>query len=122
VQQEFKKIEETVSHFKQYVDTKITKTKLDAAAKTSDVITYVVVGMLVTVIFFLFVIFVSDAAAYAIGNYFGKSWLGFLLVGGFYFLAGLLIWFSRERLLRIPIMNAIIERFFTQETEQDEEI
>jgi CDP-diglyceride synthetase len=121
VQEEFNKIEEIVSHFKKYVNTKITKAKLDTPAKTSDMITFMVVRMLVTVIFFIFIIFASDAAAYAIGDHFGKVWLGFLLVAAFYLMAGLLIWFSRERLLRIPIMNAIITRLFTHEIDHDKE-
>lgn len=121
MQEEFKKIEEIVSHFRKYVNTKITKAKLDAAAKTSDMITFIMVRMLVTVIFFFFIIFASDAAAYAIGDYFGKTWLGFLLVAGFYLLAALLIWFAKERLLRIPIMNTIINRLFTHEIDHDEE-
>ena len=121
MQEELKKIEEIVSHFKKYVNTKITKTKLDAAVKTSDMITFIVVRMLVTVVFFYFLIFASDAAAYAIGDYFRKVWLGFLMFAVFYLMAGLLIWFSRERLLRIPVMNAIINRLFTHEIDHDEE-
>lgn len=121
MQEEFRKIEEIVSHFKSYVNTKITRAKLDAAAKTSDMITFIVVRIMVTIIFFFFIIFASDAAAYAIGDYFGKVWLGFLLVAAFYLLAGLLMWFAREKMLRIPIMNAIIYRLFNQEINPDEE-
>jgi|GEM_PF-991672 len=121
VQEEFKKIEEIVSHVKSYVNTKITKAKLDTAAKTSDLITFIVVRMLVTIIFFFFIIFASDAAAYALGDYFGKEWIGFLFVSVFYLLVGLLIWFAKEKLLRIPIMNAIINRLFSREIDHNAE-
>lgn len=120
MQEEFKKFEETVQHLKQYVNTKVAQAKLGAAESISDVASVFIAKMMAGFVFFLFVLFGSGAAALAIGDAFGKPWLGWLLVAGFYLLLGLIIWWARERILRIPIMNAIINRLFTRENSDHE--
>jgi hypothetical protein len=120
MQEEFKKIEETVEHFKIYLNTKIAQAKLSAAEKTSDLLSVFIAKTLVAFVLFFFVLFGSQAAAYGIGDYFGKTWMGFVFVAGFYLLAGLLIWLGRETLLQTPIMNAILRRLFINENNEDE--
>jgi len=121
MREEFKKIEETVDHLKRYVNTKISQVKLGAAEKTSDILSVLIARTLVAIVFFFFVLFGSEALAYGLGEYFGRNWLGFLIVATFYLLAGIIIWKTRERTLRIPIMNGIIRRLFSKEINDDEE-
>ena len=45
---------------------------------------------------------------------------GYAIVAAFYLFAGLITWFSREKLLRIPIMNSIIARLFRENSTQYE--
>ncbi len=119
MQEEFKKIEEAADHLKQYINIRIDRIKLTAAEKASDVLSVFIAKALAGLVFFFFILFAGEAAAYGIGNYLGKTWLGFLIVAGCCFLAGLIIWMARERLLRIPIMNAMISRLFMNETDED---
>ncbi|MFI5153967.1 MAG: phage holin family protein [Chitinophagales bacterium] len=116
----FDKIEETMDHVKTYVNTRIAQAKLGAAEKASDMISIFIAKLMAACVLFFFVFFLSEAAAIGLGEYFGKAWLGYLMVAGIYLLLGLIIWFARERLLRIPIMNAIIARLFKNNTEQNE--
>jgi hypothetical protein len=120
MREEFEKIEETVTHLKAYVNTKIEQAKLSAADKVSDVLSVFIAKLLVSLLFFLFVLFASGSAAYAIGSYTGRTWLGFLIVASSYLLIGWIIWIARERLLRIPIMNSIISRLFKNDSEAHE--
>lgn len=119
MQKEFEKIEETADHLRQYVNARIDRMKLTAAEKASDVVSVFIAKALAGAVFFFFILFAGEAAAYGIGNYLGKTWLGFLIVAGCYLLAGLIIWIARERLLRIPIMNAMISRLFINEINED---
>ena len=112
LQEEFKIIEETADHIRSYVGTRIDKAKLDAAEKASDIASLLLAKMMVAFVFFFFAIFLSDAAAYWIGERLGRVWEGFLLVAGFYLVLSVIIWLGREQLLRIPIMNAIIRQLF----------
>ena len=114
----FAKVEELADHVKDYVQTKIASTKLNAAAKTSKLFSNLVAGFIVAGVFLIFVIFGSMAAALALSAWLGKMYAGFLIVAGIYLLAGIVVWGSRERLLRIPIMNSMINQLF-KEDEKD---
>ncbi|HEX4851924.1 MAG TPA: hypothetical protein VFV08_14010, partial [Puia sp.] len=80
MREEFEKIEETVTHLKAYVNTKIEQAKLSAADRVSDVLSVFIAKLLISLLFFLFVLYASSAVAYAIGSYTGRTWLGFLVV------------------------------------------
>ena len=121
MKEEFKKIEETVDHLKRYVNTRISEVKLNVAEKTSDMLSVLIAKTLVAIVFFFFVLLGSEALAYGLGEYFGRNWLGFLIVAGFYLVAGVIIWKTREKTLRIPIMNGLIRRLFSKEINDDEE-
>lgn len=116
----FEKIEETVDHLKTYVNTRIAQAKFGVAEKASDMLSVFIAKALIAFIFFFFVLFVSASIAYLVGSFFGKTWLGFLFVGGFYLLTAVVIWIAREKMIRLPIMNSIINRLFNNENETDE--
>ena len=121
LQEEFKKVEEMVEHFKAYMETKVTQVKLGVAEKMSKLIATLIAMMFVLIVFFFFVIFGSVAASYAIGAWLGKTWLGFLIVAFFYLLLGFIMWLAKDKLLRIPILNAIIRQLFNNETADEED-
>src|SRR5690242_12329906 len=108
----FAKTEELAGHIKEYVNLKMESAELKAAEKSSLLISNVMAGMLVAVIFLLALIFGSIAGAYALSAWIGKPYAGFLIVAGIYILAGLAVWLGKEKSLRIPIMNNIIHQLF----------
>lgn len=116
----FEQAQEMISHLKRYVNNKISQVKLTTAEKASEMISVFIAKIMVAILLLFFILFSSVAAAIAIGEYFGKSWLGFLFVASLYFIAGWVIWLGREKLIRLPIMNAIIARLFINETKADE--
>lgn len=69
----------------------------------------------------IFLLMGSIAAAIAIGNMLHNSWLGFLIMGAIYLLLGLIIWGAKDRLLRIPIMNAIIDSLFSRDKNHEKD-
>ena len=67
-------------------------------------------------------VFASIALAIVIGEWTGKLYRGFLIIAGLYLLAGIIIWMTKERLLRLPIMNSLLKQFlFDTENEDDDE-
>lgn len=117
---EFKILEKTVDHLKDYAATKIDELKFGAAEKVSDVASVFIAKFLVSLVFLFTLFFGSTAAAYGIGEYFNKTWLGFLIIAGIYFVVGLITWGARQKLIRIPIMNEIISRLFGNENRTNE--
>ncbi len=119
--EELKKIEDLIDHAKEYVNTRIEEAKLASAEKTSKVIAMLIAAGILSLIFFISLLFASMAASYALDRLWGNAGLGFLLVGAAYFLLAILIWSARERLIRIPVMNAIIHQLFKTEDEDEKD-
>jgi len=113
--EEFKKIESLVEQFKAYVNTRLSQAKLSIAEKISKVLAIMIAMLMAALVFFLFLVLLSVAAAIIISQWVNSLWLGFLIVAGLLLLSGLLIWLARDRLLRIPIMNALIKVMFEKE-------
>ena len=118
--EDLKKVEDLFDHAREYVNIRIDEVKLAVAERVSAVMAMVIATAVVNVIFLLCLVFASAAGAFALGVWLKSYWLGFLVVAGLYFLAGLLVWAAKERLIRAPIMNAIIRQLFkNNEDEKD---
>lgn len=113
------KIEQLIDQLKSYADTRITLAKLEAAKKTSQVLSSMIAFVLVALIFFLFVVMISIAGALALGSWFGSMPLGFLAVGIIYLVICLVIWTSREKTIRAPIMTGMIRQLFPDEKKKE---
>jgi hypothetical protein len=114
----FHKAEELAASIKQYAEAKIEEVKLTAAEKSSHLIANLVAGAVVAVVFIFFIGFASIALAFLLGTLIGKLWIGFLLVAFFYLLIGIAVWVARGKLIRLPLMNAMIEQLFKLEDDE----
>ena len=111
----FTKTEELAGTVKEYVNKKIESVKLDVAEKSSTVIADLVAGAIALVVFFGFIVFGGIALSLGLGLWTGNIWLGFLIVAVLYLLTGIIIWKARTKLIRIPLMNAILQQLFKNE-------
>jgi hypothetical protein len=116
-EQEFNKAEELIDQLRGYVHTEIELGKLIVAEKVSKISSNIIASIFVGVIFLFFLLFISFAFAYMIGNWLEKIWMGFSIVALFYLVTGIAVWFGREKLLRIPILNAILRQLFPDKQE-----
>ena len=119
LQEEFKKAEELAMHFKAYVETEIELFKLRFAEKLSKILSNFLALMIVIGVALLFVLFASLALAFLIGEWLGRISAGFFIVSALYLLMGVFIWKLRERLIRIPILNAILGQLFSNEPAEE---
>ncbi len=113
--EEFKNIESLVEQLKEYANTRLSQLKLSVVEKISKVISIIIAVLMSALVFFLFLLLASVAAAIAVGQWLNSMWLGFLFVAGLVLLLGLMLWLAKDRLLRIPIMNALLKVFFEKE-------
>ena len=115
------KLEGLTDHVKEYVNTRVELTKLRIAEKTSLIIGNLVAGGIV-ILFFLFVLmFGSIAGAWALSDWIGKRYSGFLIVAGIYLLFGIIVWIARGRFIRFPVMNAIIKKLHNEDEDEGKE-
>ena len=115
----YSKIEELASHTKDYIKAQIDLAKLTAAEKISLLLSGIISGIIAAFFFILVIVFGSVAAAYALSAWIGAGYAGFLIVAAFYLVVGMVLWLTRDRLIRIPIMNSIIRQLFQNKQTQD---
>lgn len=113
----FAKAEELADSIKEYVNAGIDSVKLNVAEKTSMLIANVLAAMVVAAVFLFFIIFAGIALAFGLGEWIGATWAGFLIVAGLYLLLAIVVWAARERIIRLPIMNALIKQLFSNDDE-----
>jgi hypothetical protein len=121
MEEAFSKVEELAGEVKEYFNTRLDSVKLDAAEKTSKVTADLIAGVMAAVIFLLFFLFINFTLAYALAEWIGKTWAGFLIVSGFYLLAGIFIWVVRQKLIGLPLMNRMIGILFKPREEDEED-
>lgn len=110
--QDFNDTESLVDEAKEYLNTRLAQLKLSFAEKTSRIAALMIAVVMSALVFFLFLVLISVAGAIAIGKWLENYWLGFLAIAAVILLAGFILWLAKDRLLRIPVMNALIKVMF----------
>jgi hypothetical protein len=93
-----------------YFETRMDLFKLKSVDKTSDAVSTFASGLAIILIISFSVIIISIGIALWVGEMMGKSYYGFFIVGGFYLFIGLLIYFFRKQLLKMPVANLFINK------------
>ncbi len=117
----FARAEELAGHIKEYVDNRIAYAKFTGAEKTSKVAANILAAVIISAVFVIVLLFASFALAFVFSKITGEFYWGFLIVSGFYLLAGIVVWVLKEKILRIPIMNAILEQLFKDDEDEEED-
>jgi len=116
---DFKKMEDLVDHVREYVHVRVDEARLGAADRIAGVISSLIaVGMLAAILAIAFV-FVFIGMAFLVSYLLNDFILGFVVVGVFLVLLGFILWWSRRRLIRIPITNIILDELTKNKTEND---
>jgi hypothetical protein len=106
-----------------YIETKIDIIKLKAIDKTGSAISGTIVGIAAAILGLFILQFLSFSAAYAISEFTGYRYLGFLCVAGFYILVTITLFALKEKLITMPIINSLLKKFYhNTEEEQAEKI
>lgn len=116
----FARVEELGAHIMEYVNVRMDAVKLSTAEKTSKAIAGALAFAVALQFLMLFLIFASFALAYAFAEWTGELYWGFLIVAGIYLVLGIIIWMAREKILRIPLMNAMLRQMHTGHKEEEE--
>ncbi|MBK7850439.1 MAG: phage holin family protein [Bacteroidetes bacterium] len=110
--EEKQEIEELVDSAKEYIETRSEISKLKAIDKGSKMAGSMASGIILMVLFFAILAFVSIAVAFALSEWIGRAFSGFLIVAGFYLLVFVLLALNKERWIENPVTNSIIRNFF----------
>lgn len=102
-------LDELVDNVQEYVETRATIAKLQLIEKGSQMSGAMVANL--TFIFLLLTVLAlfSIAASVAISDWLGHKYLGFLIIGGVYLIACILLYFNQEKWIRKPVSDNIIK-------------
>jgi hypothetical protein len=103
-------LESIISKAGEVAETKVELWKLKAAGRLSETVSSMVSKIAVVVLLAIAVIILSLGVAYWLGSALGNVYYGFFIVGGFYALAGLLIFVFRDQIIKGPVSNLIIDK------------
>jgi len=107
-------VQHLAEELKAYVNLRIDLVKLTIAETASKMIADTAATIISGLVFLFVLFFASVGLALFLSSVIGNSYSGFLLVAGLYLILGFLIWFLREKWIRIPLMNAIIKQLFSE--------
>ena len=84
--------------------------KLKALDKTADVVSSVVPHSVVLILLSSFMLFLNLGIALWLGEILGKLFYGFLIIAGFYLLAGSTIYFLIYKWIKKTVCNYVIKQ------------
>lgn len=93
-----------------FLETKAALYKLKTVETTTEVVSTLVSGMGLFCILGLVVATISIGMALWIGDWLGKDFYGFFIIGGIYGIAGLVCYLFRDRWLKEPVSNILIRK------------
>jgi ABC-type glycerol-3-phosphate transport system permease component len=103
----------------QYLEDKLLLLRLQTVEKTSKLISLMFIGLVVTVLSLFILIFLSLMAGYYFASLTHSIYLGFGIVAAVYILLLVFLIFKGKKILEKYITNIVIETFFHQTAEHD---
>ena len=110
MQSTIRHIEDFVSKAGDLAETKVELWKLRATEKISETVSSLISVMAIAILVCVAIIIVSLGIAFWIGSEMGRVSYGFFIVGGFYAVAGLLVYLFRKKWIKNPVSNLVINK------------
>lgn len=107
-------LEETQVEAKAYLETSVKYYKLWGFKVAMQSTTLILKFFLIVICGVLMLLFLSFAAAFALGQLFESTSLGFLCVAGFYLLLAILLYFVKPQIIEGSILSKFSEIFFNE--------
>lgn len=108
----FAKTDELTGTVKEYFQTKVEILKVDAIDKGSGIITRLAALLIVGSVVLCVMVFAGISLSIIIGTWLESTWAGFLAVAFLYLILAVIIWTTKNRLIRVPVINMMIQQLF----------
>lgn len=101
-------IEELFQKLKDYGDTRLDLFKLKSISKVSGFFSTLIVALILLILLVFVLVCITIGSALLIGSWLGNAYCGFFIVGGIYIIIGLVLYFRRNKILKVPISNKLL--------------
>lgn len=112
------KLEALTDSLKEYADTNYELIKLEVIDHSSSIISGIITALIVTVILVLFAFFGSMYLAYYLSDVLEINYIGFAIVGGFYLLLAIIIYFNKKNFIEKPVCDIFVGKRMTTKPQQ----
>lgn len=99
-----------VEDAKEYARTSVELAKMKGAEKTSTAISNTVVYAVLGILTLFILTFGSITLGFALAGALDNIVWGFLIVTGIYVVLAAIVWLGKDRLIKLPILNKVIEK------------
>lgn len=103
-------IEGLFERIKHYAKTSVELFKLKAIDRSADLVSTLAARLVIILSIFFFFLVLNIALALWIGEMLGRTSSGFFIIAGSYALAGILLYFFRDKWIKVPLRNLIISQ------------
>lgn len=107
-----KNIEAVLDTVGDFVDVRINLFKLQAISKTSEIVSSLAGSVVFAVFIIFFLSMLNIGLALLIGDWLGKAYFGFFILAAIYLLAGLILISQKDKWIKSPVANALIQKVF----------
>ena len=102
-------VEELFQKIKEYADVRLNLFKLKSINKFAGFMSLSITLIILIVIFSTILLCITIGAALLIGEWVGKIYYGFFIVGGIYLIIGLVFYSMRGKLIKTKVSNKLIK-------------
>jgi len=95
----------------EYLETKSELWKLKMVDKTSEAVSSIAEKVILVFVGLIFFLFLNVGLALLIGYWLGHNFYGFFIIAGLYAIVGLVVHSMKDKLIRTPVANSLIEKF-----------
>ncbi|MCY7349788.1 MAG: phage holin family protein [Cytophagaceae bacterium] len=104
--------EDFYEHVTNYLEARYNLAVLETSDKLTNVLSSVAAGLIVGVVGLIGLLFASVGIALWIGQSTDNNAAGFFWVAFFYAVVGAVVYAVRNKVIKIPVMNALVKKFY----------
>lgn len=109
------KAEDIFENASEYLEARWNLGVLNASSKAADTISTITTTVIMAVIGMIILIFLSVGVALLIGESLNSPSSGFLYVGLFYIVIGIVVYAIKDKYIKLPIINSFIKKFYYED-------
>lgn len=102
-------VEELFQKLKEYGEVQLDLFKLKGINRISGFVSSVVTMFIVIALFSAVLLCITIGASILVGTWVGKIYYGFFIVGGIYFIIGLVIFSMRDKIIKTKVSDKLIK-------------
>lgn len=106
-----------ITNIKEYVNIRKDLAYLTIAEKASGAAAGIAVGSILGILGFFVILFANLALGFYLSEIIGNTYAGFLILTGLYLIISLIVFFTKDKLIKKPIENGVIKSLFKDRNE-----